>query len=137
MQIACPGCAATYEVPASRLTPGRSVRCASCNRVWKPELLAKPPPPPVEAEPEPQLQSGTTSADAMQRLAASPAVPARRPIGLAVAWVASLLLLAGAGAGVVLWRETIIRAWPPSGRILALLGPLPAQPAQMPGNTAQ
>src|SRR5690242_348197 len=99
MQIACPGCAATYEVPASRLTPGRLVRCASCNQVWKPDPMAELQPLPAEmpapAAPELQAQPATTFADAMQRLAAAPAVPRQRRIGLTVAWVASILVLAG------------------------------------------
>jgi predicted Zn finger-like uncharacterized protein len=142
MQIACPGCAATYEVPASRLKPGQAVRCARCNQTWKPEPVAEAPPPPeppapAAPEPEPEPQPTSPFADAMQRLAASPAVPARRRAGLAVAWVASILLLILAGIGAVLWREPIMRIWPPSGRILAWLGPLPQQSDQMPGNTPQ
>ncbi|MFL5255234.1 MAG: zinc-ribbon domain-containing protein [Rhodopila sp.] len=140
MQIACPGCSAEYEVPASRLTPGRSVRCARCNQTWKPEVVPAPLPRPEMPPPlAPELEPGPAAAfaDAMQRLAASPAVPARRRVGLAVAWVASILVLAGAGAGIVLWREPIMRVWPPSGRILAWLAPLPQLTVQFPGNKSQ
>ena len=34
MRIACPKCAAEYEVPASRLTPRKTVRCARCGGEW-------------------------------------------------------------------------------------------------------
>ena len=36
MRIECPGCATAYEVPASQIRPGRSVRCACCDRQWLP-----------------------------------------------------------------------------------------------------
>jgi len=78
MQIACPNCATTYDVPEAALgAEGRSVRCARCKNTWlarKPELamasavddgLASPPDearadsmteapdaPPTAAEPE-------------------------------------------------------------------------------------
>lgn len=63
MQIACPNCATTYDVPEAALgAEGRSVRCARCKNTWlarKPELAmasavddgfaAIPDEPPVEA----------------------------------------------------------------------------------------
>jgi predicted Zn finger-like uncharacterized protein len=140
MQIACPTCAAVYEVPASRLKPGRHVRCARCNAVWKPDPVAEPPSlpetpaPPVAPEP---VEPALPQADAMQRLAAMPPPRSPRYAGLMVAWLASVLVLAGAGAGIVIWRDAVVRIWPPSGRILAFLEPLPQQPAPKPGNRAQ
>jgi predicted Zn finger-like uncharacterized protein len=74
MQIACPNCATTYDVPEAALgAEGRSVRCARCKNTWlarKPEFAMAsdvddgfaafpddPPPeapdaPPTAAEPE-------------------------------------------------------------------------------------
>jgi len=34
MRIACPGCAATYEVPDSQIRPGRMMQCALCDLRW-------------------------------------------------------------------------------------------------------
>ena len=36
MRIECPSCAARYEVPETRLAPGRAVRCARCGSDWVP-----------------------------------------------------------------------------------------------------
>jgi predicted Zn finger-like uncharacterized protein len=138
MQIACPTCAAVYEVPAARLSPGRYVRCARCNAVWKPEPMARPVPPPPPEMPAPlKPEPAPPPADAMQRLAAMPPPEPPRRAGLVAAWLASILVLAGAGAGIVIWRDAIMRIWPSSGRILVFLEPLPQQPAQMPGNRLQ
>ena len=40
MRIECPGCETAYEVSESQMRPGRSVRCAQCDRQWVP--LAEP-----------------------------------------------------------------------------------------------
>ena len=34
MRIACPSCDAEYDVPVSRLKPGKMVRCARCGGEW-------------------------------------------------------------------------------------------------------
>lgn len=145
MKIACPGCAAEYEVPAERMKPGRSVRCSRCDTVWKPAQEADPvapqqPPDPPAAEPEPVMPPAPAvtapAVTAMERLAASPSQPPRR-VGLLAAWLLSVLVLAGAGITTVIWRETVIRVWPPSGRILLLLDPSHQQSAVKPGAKPQ
>ncbi len=45
-------------------------------------------------------------------------VPAPRSRSLSVAWVVTFFVLAAGVAGVVTWREAVVRAWPASGRIL-------------------
>lgn len=73
MRIACPNCAAAYEVPDRLLASGpRALRCARCGQTWTPSESVPPqaapapedrpaPPPPspppdmVEPEPEPEL----------------------------------------------------------------------------------
>jgi predicted Zn finger-like uncharacterized protein len=141
MRIACPSCAATYEVPASRLVPGKMVRCARCATDWLPPLEpeeATPPPesakapadaaPPIEAPVQGMTAQGMTAQGmtAMDRLAAAAAQPPART-GLIGAWVLTLIVLTGAVAATVGWRSAIVRAWPPSGRILATTGD-PAAP---------
>lgn len=139
MQIACPTCAAVYEVPASRLRPGRHVRCARCNAVWKPAPVAEPAPPQgAPTPPEPVAREPAAPlADAMQRLAAMPPPRSPRRVGLTAAWLASVLVLAGAGTGIMIWRQTVVRIWPPAGRILVFREALTQQPVQNPGNRAQ
>jgi predicted Zn finger-like uncharacterized protein len=134
MQIACPSCAAAYDVPDARLKPGRSVRCSACGAEWKPapEDDATPPPevatpPPAGPEAEPAAPP-TPLLTAMERLAAEPSRPPRSPALLA-AWLLTFLLLGGGGISAVVWRADIMRTWSPSSRILALFGGLPEKPA--------
>jgi hypothetical protein len=60
---------------------------------------------------------------AMDRLAATAPLP-RRSIGLTAAWIATLVVLIGAIAATIVWREATVRAWPPIGRILGPAGGL-------------
>ena len=163
MRIACPSCDATYEVPDARLSPGKMVRCARCDNTWLPEhraadldAAAWTMPAPADAGPmaaDATAEDGETesaNADpeatpagpqvplvtAMDRLTAS-AVPAHRlRRGLIGAWALSFVVLAGAVAATVEWRDAVVRAWPPSGRILPSTGAIPA-PAQTAGRRSQ
>jgi predicted Zn finger-like uncharacterized protein len=58
MDIACPTCAATYEIDdASVAETGRKVRCAECTTIWRvyrggrAELISAPAPPPTPVSP--------------------------------------------------------------------------------------
>jgi hypothetical protein len=66
----------------------------------------------------------------MDRLAASkPALPSR-PAGLTAAWVLTFVVLAGAVGAAIGWRDEVVRAWPPSGRILSASGHSPTEPTR-------
>jgi predicted Zn finger-like uncharacterized protein len=140
MQIACPSCAATYEVPAARLKPGRSARCAACGTEWRPapEPAAEAPPPPAEAPPASPAAAPpappTPFLSAMERLAAEPSRPPRSPALLA-AWLVSFLLLGAGGVSAVVWRAEIMRLWPPTSQILTLFDRMPENPAVPAGKT--
>lgn len=55
MRIACPSCAAEYEVPEAALAGGpRLLRCARCGHGFEAALPAPPPPPPAPAPPPPE-----------------------------------------------------------------------------------
>jgi predicted Zn finger-like uncharacterized protein len=135
MQIACPGCAATYEVPATRVKPGRAVRCSACGAEWQTAPEAEPEPPPEAADTPPAAPPGP-ALTATERLAAEPSRPPRSPALLA-AWLLTVLLLGAGGASAVVWRAEIMRLWPPGSRILALFGSLPEKPAAISGKTSQ
>jgi predicted Zn finger-like uncharacterized protein len=135
MRIACPTCTAEYDVPEFRLTPGKTVRCARCGGKWvairDPEdspdadetLEQHGPDRPEDAE------RPLSPVTAMDLLAAATPRP-RPPVSLTAAWIMTLVILLSAVAAVTAWREPIVRAWPPSGRILASSdhrAPLPAQ----------
>ena len=145
MRIACPSCAAEYDVPESRVKPGKMVRCARCGGEWMAaddlaDDVAEPDPGPTlaEAYPEPSAEPvvSAPAMTAMDRLPASRSVPPSQS-GLIGAWVLTAVVLTGAATGVIVWREAIVRIWPPSSRILAPADhPMP-QPAQTAGNGAK
>ena len=172
MRIACPRCDATYEVPASRLTPGKQVRCTRCDNTWlpvyppedavapeqsgaeqsAPEQSAPAQSAPAQsamATPDAAMTAGVAEAaaadggvgaastpappmvTAMDRLGAP--APAQRPRhGLIGAWVVTFAVLAAAVAATLVWRDAVVRAWPPSGRILETSGSGSAAPAHTP-----
>lgn len=148
MRIVCPSCQAAYEVPEKLLSgPPRKVRCARCGDAWTPVAVAAPAPaepvmpgcpapmPAPEAEPEmappapirhePPEPRATVVPRAEDKLVPEPAEP---PPGrgltilAALAWAASIALLAGAGWACVAWRADIMAVWAPSRRLFALLG---------------
>jgi predicted Zn finger-like uncharacterized protein len=141
MRIACPGCAATYEVPASRLKPNKQVRCARCGNSWLPEIATETDPdaqadaqadlpdPRVADEQPAEPTRPAPQMTAMDRLAVT-AQPSPPRAGLIGAWVATAIVLAGAVTAAIVWRDAVVHAWPPGGRILPATGqpPAPATP---------
>ncbi len=136
MRIVCPDCAAEYEVPASRMTPQRKVRCTRCGGAWL--ASEAPAPDPVDLEPlefraDPETEPETQPAEppshfsAMDRLAAA-AIPSRPPTSLIAAWVMTFVALFTAVGGAVIFREPLVRAWPASSRILGHAQPPPVTP---------
>jgi predicted Zn finger-like uncharacterized protein len=145
MRIACPTCAAEYEVPASRLAPRRVVRCARCGGEWAATEEAEELPPDffrtnTQAELAQEIGRETPEplppVTAMDRLAAPRPRPSW-PIGLIAAWVMTLVILIAAVAATITWKESVVRAWPPSNRILGSMDhPTPA-PAQTAGKAPE
>jgi len=123
MRIVCPSCAATYEVPTSRLSSRRMVRCARCGGEWAAIRDAEAPPPVSDRTPEDRTEhpeehvASLPPVTAMDRLAA-PLPPAPRSTRLTVAWALTFLILIAAMAATVTWRSSLVRVWPPSSRIL-------------------
>jgi predicted Zn finger-like uncharacterized protein len=146
MRIVCPSCAVSYEVPDSKLKPGRTVRCARCGHGWVPldveahvpASLDEPLPdnafhrafdtttPTEEPEPAPMTASqdvalASPQLSAMDILSAN-RVQAERPGPPWGAWLVSIVLLCALGAAGVVWRDTVATTWPPSIRIYQALG---------------
>ena len=125
MQLVCPSCRATYEVPDDRLGTGaRRLRCAVCAHEWSfvPPLppLEEPPPPPLEPFSAPPLV-------VEPRTPPVPAFPPREAPpsfawGALAAWAASILLLIGLGFAAVNFRAEIMQVWPPVQRLYAVFG---------------
>lgn len=132
MRIICPVCSAAYEVRDELLVPGRTLRCSRCSEQW----TVVPPDPEAEQETEPEAEPFHAAEDhqppaaprltAMDRLASHPAPLPARNTPLRVAWLASVLLLVAVLVGMVVWRDTIMRAWPPSARLYSAMGFTPA-----------
>ena len=164
MRIACPSCAAEYEVPASRMTPRRMVRCERCGNEWVAVQETEAAPPatePVDAAPDDAGPNDASPANASlgnaslgnigpeQNVASPPVAPANvaigrlapsrpargRDVGLLAAWIASVVLLAGAATALLVWRSDVVRAWPASARLLGSPAVV-AVPAHAPGGTA-
>lgn len=81
MRIACPGCAAEYDVPDALLAAGaRPLRCARCGTEFRAELPPAAPfvPDPVPAEPAPPPRPEPEPvAAAPERRAPPPEMPER------------------------------------------------------------
>ena len=83
MRIACPVCAATYDVPDQMLASERKVRCGKCGHQWVPAMAAvdsrAAPPPPLPPEPEPPLPQPEPRPVVRERIADLPRAPANPP----------------------------------------------------------
>lgn len=141
MRIDCPSCAASYDVPDTKLAGRKTVRCVRCGHQWAPGPVPEPadPPPPAPPSPPPLPDSdrpdperadsdwadrgrAQTAADPGRSRLASPATPPPGRFGLRLAWAASGLVLAMALAAAFVWRAEVVRVWPPSLRVYAALG---------------
>jgi predicted Zn finger-like uncharacterized protein len=147
MRIACPSCAAAYEVPEIRLKPRKMVRCARCGGEWSPvpqtEGAGDAPPAPQPSEPaeheaehEPKPAVVLAPVTAMDRLAAKPSPPPPRSTGLIGAWILTVAVLAAAISVTIVWRQEFMSVWPPSGRILAPIDDMLSKPERIAGKTA-
>ena len=135
MRVACPECAAEYELPpevAARLAPGRAVRCARCGASWAPVPEEAPggesaAPAPALDDPEPEPPPvGPAEPIAAPALAAPrrgrPAVPQPGGRGAALGWVATAAVLLLAAGAAWHWRVALVQAWPPLARAYMALG---------------
>jgi predicted Zn finger-like uncharacterized protein len=159
MRIVCPNCSAAYDVPDSRISPSRVVRCAKCVHEWTPLPVLAPAQAAAEA---PVRTAGPASAPAPGSAPApdsdsTPAAPAaelrvppralpprdyvedeepdqNRRSGAWGGWLVTLIVLAALCWAAYGWRDQIMQAWPPSIRLYAALGlappvPQPSSPA--------
>ena len=122
MQVACPSCAATYQVPDAMIGEGRQIRCVRCGDSWfatapRPEAV----PDVMEALPPVRPLRVETGAPAVEPDRPKPPRRPRRLLPLA--WIGSLAVWAG--GLYVLWvgRTILTDLWPPIARLYLLLGP--------------
>jgi len=141
MILTCPECATSYFVDESRIpAEGRKVRCSTCGHRWVTgpdgQAIATEGP---EAEFEPQEES-IAAEEAEPDIAAVEPEPAPiiAPLGGSLAdsrrgrseerqrsplvWAGVAAVVAALIAGVVVFREQIVRAWPGAAPVYAGLG---------------
>lgn len=132
MLIACPNCAAGFDVPERLLRDrSRSLSCGQCRTVFpipepqapEPEAWRAPEPPPMrEAPPAPAMAEAPQPEPPMAPEAppaSTDSAPDRR---LRAAWAASIALLLGGGVAAIIKRDAVMEAWPPAARLFAALG---------------
>lgn len=109
MRLACPNCAATYDVAESAIGPaGRKVRCRACGTSWfQPPVASIEAPPILEIPPAPAPVASIDPAAGPDPFAHAPFLAARR------AWRAPLLLGALVAAVLVLGIAVALVAWGP------------------------
>ena len=115
----------------------RKVRCQRCGREWlaapEPDEATQPdiPPPEVEhpLDHEDPVEATLPPVTAMDRLSASAPRPRTMPT-LMAAWVMTFVALAAAVAAIIIWREPLVRLWPPSGRVLGVVAKASPDPSR-------
>lgn len=142
MRIACPACAAAYEVPDRLLAgPARTLRCSRCGTDFalpRPEPAEPPAAPAIEAAPPPPPPAPPAMAPEPPAAAVPepPRAPPPRPEPLATprpavaevpprllrAWVASIAVVLVAIVSLLVFHRAVMEAWPASRRLFAALG---------------
>lgn len=141
MILTCPECATSYFVDEARIpAEGRKVRCSTCGHRWVagpegqviepiaefPDVAPEPPEPP--AEPAYDAEPDVVAVEPAPFVAPiTPRAPTRRGRGEgrssnALMWAGAAGLVAALMAGLVVFREQVVRAWPASGEGYAALG---------------
>jgi predicted Zn finger-like uncharacterized protein len=137
MILTCPECATSYFVDDGRIpSHGRRVKCTSCHHRWMAgpdgpiaEVPAFEPEPPVEIE-APRFTTLEEDLAATTFVEEEPA-PVRRPVAAkarsdgrssVLVWAGAATLAAALIAGVIVFREQVVRIWPKSSVAYAGLG---------------
>jgi len=138
MILTCPECATGYFVEDSQIRAGgRKVRCAACGARWLAQsdgalelvtseegAIARDPAVAVAAEPAP------ITAEELPRVFRDRAQEERRLRQAAtagVAWAAGAVAVIALIGIAVVFREGVVRAWPPTASFYASIG-LPVNP---------
>jgi hypothetical protein len=134
------------------LTAEQAVRCARCAQQWQPVEAAAsveaaqvkaviaeprarsqprlPARPPIPAWPRegrevrevPDGRDNEWGALAIDRLMGEKPSPPRTGLGLQLAWMVSIVVVAAAVVAVYAWRDEVMVLWPAATRLYAALG---------------
>jgi len=115
MQLSCPNCGATYQVPDDAIGPnGRKIRCRACENSWfEPGQAAPPAPPPMTPPPVSPIPIGTPAPGSPLAEADSAAArekPPRRRRGpwLLLGLVILVVILGGVAATVLMGPQQVV-----------------------------
>jgi predicted Zn finger-like uncharacterized protein len=133
MILTCPECATSYHVDDARVpSTGRRVRCSSCGHRWLagpdgPIVEAAsfaPEPEPLEAEPEAPVEGAVAEEPPLVVRPVVRPPPPSRAMGRSnvLVWAGAAALAVALVAGVIVFREQIVRFWPRSSAAYAGLG---------------
>lgn len=122
MILTCPSCSTRYLLPPAALTPvGREVRCAKCGNVWFQHPPADMPRTVDLTEPLRQHGAGNLGS-APERVANLPGPPRQRPRSGALGWILFVLIVGGSLGAAAVYRDRVVGAWPPAGKLYELVG---------------
>jgi len=132
MILTCPECATGYFVEDSQIKAGgRKVRCANCGARWTAypegplELVSSEEEGALAKSPEPIIEPAPITAEELPRVFRDRAEEERRMRQAAVAGIAwaagAVVILVLIGVGIV-FRDAVVRAWPPSASLYAAVG---------------
>ncbi len=138
MILTCPECATGYFVEDSQIRAGgRKVRCANCGARWTAhpegplELVTSEAEGAVAREPATEAdEPAPITAEELPRVFRDRAQEERRMRQAAitgVAWAAAAVLIVALIAIGIVFRDGVVRAWPPTASFYAAIG-LPVNP---------
>jgi predicted Zn finger-like uncharacterized protein len=136
MILTCPECATGYFVDDSQMRPGgRKVRCANCGARWTahaegPLELVTSEEGALARESDPPGEPAPITAEELPRVFRDRAQEERRMRQAAVAgvaWAAAAVAVVALIAIGIVFRDAVVRAWPPTASLYAAIG-LPVNP---------
>lgn len=107
MQLSCPNCGATYEVPEAAIGPtGRKIRCRACDTSWiEPGRVATPVPLPANPPPVAAVPASTLAAVEEPREALA---PRQRGPWLLLALVVLVVALGAVAAAALMGPQQMV-----------------------------
>jgi len=127
MQLSCPNCGATYEVPDNAIGPnGRKIRCRACETSWfEAGSGAQPAPAPMTPPPVSPILAATPvaeSRDAEADRGTAPQRPPRRRRGpwLLLGLVILVVILGGVAATLLMGPQQMVSRLGLGGRRVPL-----------------
>jgi predicted Zn finger-like uncharacterized protein len=137
MILTCPECATGYFVEDGQIRAGgRAVRCAACGARWTAypegplELVSSDEEGALAKEPEPDVEPAPLTGEDLPRVFRSRAEEEKRTrqaVAAGAIWAGAAVAVAVVIGAAILFRESVVRAWPQTASAYAAIG-LPVNP---------